>query len=94
MNLNGRWDLYYALETQKMEDSPEYLRRYGEKIPAEVPGNVELDLERAGREPDPFYAENIYRFLSNISNDMYNEDSERASIRLENFKEDLERLNH
>ena len=38
--------------------------------------------------------ENIYRFLSNISNDMYNEDSERASIRLENFKEDLERLNH
>lgn len=62
MNLNGQWDLYYALETREMEDSPEYLRRYGEKIPAEVPGNVELDLERAGREPDPFYAENIYRF--------------------------------
>lgn len=52
----------HALETQEMEDSPEYLRRYGEKIPAEVPGNVELDLERAGREPEPFYAENIYRF--------------------------------
>ena len=31
-------------------------------IDAKVPGNVELDLVRAGIEDDPFYAENIYNF--------------------------------
>ena len=62
IRLDGRWDLYYALENRQMEDSLEYLRSFGEKIQAEVPGNVELDLHRAGVEPEPFYGENIYRF--------------------------------
>ena len=62
MNLNGTWTLYYALEDANTQNDPAYLREHGECIPAAVPGNVEIDLERAGREPDPFYAENIYRF--------------------------------
>ena len=62
LSLNGDWTLYYALETKETENSLDYLRRAGECIPAQVPGNVEIDLERAGKEPDPFFGENIYRF--------------------------------
>ena len=36
-------------------------RRARDTVPARVPGNVELDLERAGRLPDPFVGENIHR---------------------------------
>jgi len=61
-SLNGPWKLYYALETKDMRDDLDYLREHGECIGAKVPGNVELDLERAGKEPDPFFGENIYRF--------------------------------
>ena len=53
LSLNGDWTLYYALETKETENSLDYLRRAGECIPAQVPGNVEIDLERAGKEPDP-----------------------------------------
>ena len=62
LSLNGEWTLYYAPETGETRTDPEWLRSHGEKIAAQVPGNVELDLFRAGREPDPFYGENIYRF--------------------------------
>ena len=62
LSLNGEWQLYYALEDKKMQDSLDYLRENGEMIPARVPGNVELDLYRAGKEGEPFYGENIYDF--------------------------------
>ena len=62
LSLNGVWQLYYALETKDTQDTLDDLRQRGECIPAQVPGNVELDLERAGKEPDPFFGENLYRF--------------------------------
>ena len=62
LSLNGNWTLYYALEDKHTQNDPSWLREHGECIPATVPGNVEIDLERAGKEPDPFWAENIYRF--------------------------------
>ena len=62
ISLNGNWTLYYELETERTKTEPAYLRGNAPHISATVPGNVELDLFRAGIEPDPFYAENIYRF--------------------------------
>ena len=62
LSLDGEWQLYYALETAELGDELDALRTQGERICAHVPGNVELDLERAGVEPDPFYADNLYRF--------------------------------
>lgn len=62
LSLNGSWQLYYALETPELGEELDALHDQGQNIPAEVPGNVELDLCRAGVEPDPFYAENLYRF--------------------------------
>ena len=62
LSLNGTWQLYYALEDRDMTDDLQYLRMRGEQIAAQVPGNVELDLFRAGKEPDPFYGQNIYRY--------------------------------
>ena len=62
LSLDGEWQLYYALETAALGDELDALRTQGERICAHVPGNVELDLERAGVEPDPFYADNLYRF--------------------------------
>ena len=52
-SLNGTWEL------QGFEpgyDMPSV------SINAEVPGNVELDLHRAGIEPEPFFGENEYAF--------------------------------
>jgi beta-mannosidase len=61
--LNGTWKLHYALERKDAPASIEEVRRLGwPNIAAEVPGNVELDLCRAGVEEDPFFAENLYRF--------------------------------
>ena len=62
ISLNGEWTLYYALETKETKDDLNELRKNGQCIPARVPGNVELDLNRAGKEPDPFFGENLYRF--------------------------------
>ncbi|MBO4367658.1 MAG: glycoside hydrolase family 2 [Clostridia bacterium] len=61
MDLGGKWLLYYAPETAWIkggmafpEDAP--------CIEAQVPGNVELDLYRAGLEPDPFFGTNLYLY--------------------------------
>ncbi len=62
LSLNGEWQLYYALEDGGMTDDLQYLRTRGERIAAQVPGNVEIDLFRAGKEPDPFYGGNIYLY--------------------------------
>ena len=57
LSLNGEWKLRYCLEAEHMpapETWPE--------ISAQVPGNVELDLYRAGVEKEPFYGENLYDY--------------------------------
>lgn len=56
-SLDGQWLLRYHPETADMPDPETW-----PAIPATVPGNVELDLFRAGVEGDPFYAENIYDY--------------------------------
>ncbi len=43
-----------------MEHPDDLARHAGDAVPAQVPGNVELDLQRAGRIADPFYADNIH----------------------------------
>ena len=61
--LNGSWKLYYHLEDGPMPRSPEELRAAAWPcVEARVPGNVELDLMRAGLEEDPFYDQNLYRY--------------------------------
>ena len=61
--LNGSWKLYYHLEDGALPQSPEALRQAGWPcIEAQVPGNVELDLMRAGLEEDPFYDQNLYNY--------------------------------
>lgn len=63
IDLNGSWQLYYHLEDGCMPSTPEEMESAGwPQIEAIVPGNVELDLVRAGIEEDPFYAENIYKY--------------------------------
>ncbi len=69
IGLDGEW-LLYGLPAGTWEASrfspagdhhPRELARLGIRpIPARVPGNVELDCQRAGLIPDPFYAENIH----------------------------------
>ena len=63
ISLNGLWTLYYHMEEGEMPDSPKaLLLAHWSSIEAQVPGNVELDLHRAGLEEDPFFAENLYNY--------------------------------
>ena len=63
ISLNGEWLLRYHPEDGLMPESPAELSSLSwPQITAQVPGNVELDLVRAGLEEDPFFAENIYAF--------------------------------
>jgi len=59
LSLNGEWDLYYV-DPGVGEDIG--LHREEEPhlpaIPASVPGEVHLDLKRAGKIPDPYYGRN------------------------------------
>jgi beta-mannosidase len=58
-NLNGVWKLYYFPQGKYPGTKPENLNKL-EGIPAEVPGNVELDLAKAGELPENLYfGENI-----------------------------------
>ena len=62
-SLDGAWRLSYHLEDGPMPDTPEALRQARwPSIEAQVPGNVELDLVRAGLEEDPFYDQNLYSY--------------------------------
>ena len=64
LNLDGAWSLAYgqhgaidpSLATIAAIESAGMAM-----IPAKVPGNFELDLERAGVVPEIFYAQNIYK---------------------------------
>ena len=63
VSMNGSWTLYYKLEKGSLPENPSELKRsHWPSIPAIVPGNVELDLFRAGIEPDPFFGNNIYSY--------------------------------
>ncbi len=58
ISLNGKWKLYYL----DCEERITALSELSDKpfIDAQVPGNVELDLQRAGMLPeDLFYGDNI-----------------------------------
>ena len=61
--INGAWNLYYAPEKAGQPDTynPNLLNTW-HKISAQIPGNVEIDLEAAGITPDPFYADNLHAY--------------------------------
>ncbi len=62
ISLDGAWQLACFLEGEHTIADPAGLALAGiPSIPARVPGNVELDLQRADIIPDPFYADNIRR---------------------------------
>lgn len=66
LSLNGTWQLYCIEE--KGGKNP----RYGwppdtehclHALEAQVPGNVQLDMHRAGLTPDPFFGDNYYEYI-------------------------------
>jgi len=58
--LDGDWQLVFFPEAESPVRHPDDLAAHASQaITARVPGNVELDLQRAGVIPEPFYAENI-----------------------------------
>jgi beta-mannosidase len=60
ISLDGEWLLYhYEHGTLEIETPADLLASGLVPIPARVPGNVELDLQRAGALPDPFVGANI-----------------------------------
>ena len=63
LSLNGSWTLYCAPEHggQKEKYVPEMLNSW-KSVPAQVPGNVELDLVRANVEEYPLYGLNAYDY--------------------------------
>ncbi len=62
VSLDGKWKLVYFPEGKFKVESPKELSKIKAKmIEAQVPGNVELDLVKAGELPDPFFGDNIFR---------------------------------
>ena len=64
MELNGTWKLYYFPQGQFDIAHPSELTGLGlagQPIAAEVPGNVELDLARAGVLQDPYVGDNVLK---------------------------------
>ena len=71
LSLEGNWLLFVIPQGDSELLSPDQLDQAGlSAIPACVPGNVELDLQRAGLLPDPFFASNI-RKLRQLENDSW-----------------------
>lgn len=63
ISLNGTWRLLYGPDNGGMPGTPAELAHCTwAEVPAEVPGNFELDLFRAGVEKDPFYGKNLYDY--------------------------------
>jgi len=55
------WSLYFGLQDENAPQSPRELLRSGfTKIPATVPGNVEVDLQNAGLIKDPMIGDRVY----------------------------------
>ncbi|MHB1295505.1 MAG: glycoside hydrolase family 2 protein [Anaerolineae bacterium] len=60
ISLDGAWQLIGFPEAERRVAHPDALpAQGGVRVPAQVPGNVELDLQSAGVLPDPFYGANI-----------------------------------
>ena len=60
VSLDGLWQLAFFPEGSHAVSCPDDLRRLDiDAIEATVPGNVELDLVRAGHLPEPFVGKNI-----------------------------------
>lgn len=62
ISLDGRWKLTYFQEGKfKIENPAQFSDIKTKTMTALVPGNVELDLVRAGEIPDPFFADNVFK---------------------------------
>jgi len=60
LTLDTDWVLYFFDSRQRQINYPDQLRQAGlDPIPASVPGNVEIDLQRAGLLADPFWGDNV-----------------------------------
>lgn len=60
ISLDGRWRLVHFPEGKYPASHPSQVdKMLVGSISAQVPGNVELDLERSGGIPDPFFGDNI-----------------------------------
>jgi beta-mannosidase len=65
ISLDGTWNLYHYAEDAYSILHPDDLASSGlVSIPAQVPGNVELDLERAGELPGIFHGTQIHHLRS------------------------------
>ena len=65
-NLNGDWTLFYQPNSQYVQSGAhpttmDDLCAQEGCIPAVVPGNFEIDLQRAGRLEDPFFGQNVLK---------------------------------
>ncbi len=61
ISLNGAWRLHYGLREGNFPTEPQELSQCGwPEIAAVVPGNVEIDLERAGVIADPAFGARIH----------------------------------
>ncbi len=61
LSLDGAWSLTWFPEGSRAVSGPEGVSAAGETIEARVPGNVELDLMRAGRLPELFFGTNVWK---------------------------------
>jgi beta-mannosidase len=64
ISLDGEWRLAYRQEGESIGHPDDLDGSDAPRVSAQVPGNVELDLVRAGVLPDPFYGDNIRRLRS------------------------------
>lgn len=64
VSLDGNWTLSYAEQPEVAARTPsDFKKLRGLKtIPAKVPGAAQLDLQRAGIEPDAMIGDNVYKY--------------------------------
>ncbi len=63
-NLNGQWSLSFVPQPSEAARTPKDFKKLNgiKTIKAQVPGNAEIDIVKAGLEPDPQKGDNIYKF--------------------------------
>ncbi|MFA6815503.1 MAG: sugar-binding domain-containing protein, partial [Lentisphaeria bacterium] len=59
IDLNGSWSISYSCDGNKFKSSVDLINIGAQILPARVPGNFELDLQRVGKISDPFYGMNM-----------------------------------
>src|SRR4030042_4198116 len=61
--LEGDWTLYFGVQDENAPQRPKELKKSKFfHINAAVPGNVEIDLLKAGLTEDPLIGDNVYDF--------------------------------